>query len=491
MKGHMAAWACCASMVLLGTDKRFGRCEDGRIGLDPQCHRFVLEDHPPPHKTHFPKMRPTPSVVTIPFIGPVDLEVTQKGMKWGVLGAITMTLALDFYLHESPSHIKRHMRSLLLACKPPNCPPPMHPHFIPPQSPLLLGFTPTLVQGPSGCGKGLALSTIVPSLARPTPNLLARIHPLPVRNGDRRGLGSVAVPSPEALPVWDLERQIFPQIGFPTRRSLIGGLLYAYSLWEGRDPRARIATSFRLLFEACEEVKVEREKTMDPLEAAPVLMFDLFHENMDRVRYSTGKVVLEVLGALIKEYCEEKKAVRVAVTGSSADLYFAFLDNPSTAGPAHWCVYDVKDPEQGVVTAALVSKGYSPKDARSMVDLCGTRLRLLESPLTLGALHYYAADFLIAQHALGRAALANVFHKLSRVEATQLGGVMDSIEMCEAAAPGGSSEAPQRPTKWMLPESLRQANVSDLLYYGTDERLFFQSILHRGAWREERLKYVA
>lgn len=444
-------------------------------------------------------MRATPSVVvTIPFIGPVDLEVTQKGMKWGVLGALAVTLALDFYVHHSPTHIKRHMRSLLLACKPPNFPPPMHPHFIPPQGPLVLGFTPTLVQGPSGCGKGLALSTIVPSLARPTPNILARIHPLPVRNGDRRGLVSVAVPPLEAPPsVWDslqwrdMERQIFPQIGFPTRRSLIGGLLYAHSLREGRNPRARIATSFRLLFEACEEVKVEREKTMGPLEAAPILMFDLFHENMDPVRYSTGKVVLEVLGALIKEYCEERKAVRVAVTGSSADLYFAFLENPSTAGPVHWRVYDVKDPEQGVMTAALVSKGYSSEDARSMVDLCGTRLRLLESPLTFGPSHHHAADFLNARHALGRAALAHVFHKLSRVEATQLGRAMDSIEMCEAAAPGGGSEPPQRPTTRMLPESLRQAKLSDmLLYYDTDKRLFFQSTLHRGAWRKERLKYV-
>jgi hypothetical protein len=41
-----------------------------------------------------------------------------------VFGALAAGLALDFYLHESPTHIRRRMLRTLRSCRPPAALPP-------------------------------------------------------------------------------------------------------------------------------------------------------------------------------------------------------------------------------------------------------------------------------------------------------------------------------------------------------------------------------
>jgi hypothetical protein len=84
----------------------------------------------------------------------------------------------------------------------------------------------------------------------------------------------------------------------------------------------------------------------------------------------------KLLGALLVNYCVDRRAVRAVVAGSSAELYFAFEERSPLRG-ARWDCYTLPDPEVRATTAALVARGYSETEARGIVDLCGTRLRLL------------------------------------------------------------------------------------------------------------------
>jgi hypothetical protein len=180
------------------------------------------------------------------------------------------------------------------------------------------------------------------------------------------------------------------------------------------------------------------------------------------------------------------------VAGSSAELSFAFEERSPLRG-ARWDCYTLPDPEVRATTAALVARGYSETEACGIVDLCGTRLRLLRGPLAFGAAVLSFDEFLLSAAAVGSAAFASVFAKLSHADAAVLGRLLDSIEACEAAAegPGGRSVDAARPVKEMLTGGLQHLDMAPILYIDRSRELSFQSLLHRRAWARLRSKYVA
>jgi hypothetical protein len=314
----------------------------------------------------------------------------------------------------------------------------------------------------------------------------------------------------------DTAKQVFSQIGFPLRRSLIGGILSrGFTVGVDRvqaelssaETSDRLTTALGMLFEVCEELKLEREKTMDSVDAAPVLLFDEVQDLIkdSRLKRAGGEYVLGKLGTLLVAYCVDRRAVRAAVSGSSAELSFAFAAC-SALHYARWAYYDLKDPDEAAVLAALtLTHGYSAEEARSMVDLCGTRLRLLESPLTQGKSLCSAQHVIDSSLTLGKAAYAAIFSKLSRTDAAQLCKLLDSIVACEASttsaqpgiaqtgamqgeAPGGAAE---RPTKDMLPASMIHADLAPILFINRSREYFFQSHLHKHTWLLLRGKYIA
>jgi hypothetical protein len=128
-----------------------------------------------------------------------------------------------------------------------------------------------------------------------------------------------------------------------------------------------------------------------------------------------------------------------------------------------------------------------------MVDLCGTRVRLLERPLLRGAAGCSYADFVRGANETGGAAFASVFDRLDRDDAALLGRLLDSIEACEAAAEGdgGRSSEVARPVKGMLTGGLRHLDMAPVFYIDRSRELSFQSLLHRRTWARLRSKYVA
>lgn len=401
-------------------------------------------------------------------------------------------LAADFYVQESKAYIKSCMLSTLRKCKPPSQPPTQPTVLLikVPQEPLTMGFYPTLLLGPSGCGKTTLLESIATTLSPTAPVVLVRMR-LPGTQPEGRGAFSTR----DGKTLMDATAsQIFSQIGFPVRRSFIGGALARGFTLLGEITKVehspetsdRLVAALLMLFEVCEELKLEREKTMPPLDAAPVLLFDEVQDLIkdERLRRAGGQIVLDMLGALLVGYCMDRKAVRAVIAGSSAELNFAF----STSGPLNavrWEDFDLEDPPEAAVCTALVAKGYNLEEACSMTQLCGTRLRLLQAPLTRGASTHSAAEFLRKARAKGRAALAGIFSQLSPADAKLLAKVLDGIEACDALKGAG-----MRPVKEGLPPALKHFDLAPLLFVDREHALFFQSQLVKNTWGEVRQSYV-
>ena len=416
--------------------------------------------------------------------------------------AVCGALALDFYLHESPTHIRRRMLRSLRACRPPTLPLAPTALLPVPQRPVTPGFIPSLIIGPSGCGKSTLLGSIAAGLPTATPIVVVRMR-LPSLQPSGAA-DAAAAPEREAPPLMDeTARQIFSQVGFPLRRSFIGSALSrGFRLQAGPvqaelsvvDTTSRLVLALRMLFDVSEELQRERQRTMDPLDAAPVLLFDEVQDLVKDARLARagGRLILSVLGTLLVSYGVDRRAMRAVVTGSSAEVAFAFEECSPLRG-ARWECHSLLDPEDGATCAALEARGYSAEEAQGMVDLCGTRMRLLERPLLRGAAGCSYAEFLRGADETGGAAFASVFDRLDRDDAALLGRLLDSIEACEAAAEGagGRSSEAARPVKKMLTGGLQHLDMAPIFYIDRSRELSFQSLLHRRMWARLRSKYVA
>ena len=341
-------------------------------------------------------------------------DLLLRFLPVAVCGALAAGLALDFYLHESPAHIRRRMLRFLRASRPPTLPLAPTALLPVPQRPVTPGFIPSLIIGPSGCGKSTLLGSIVAGLPTATPIVVVRMR-LPSLQPSGAA-GDAAAPEREAPALMDeTARQIFSQVGFPLRRSLIGSAFSrGFRLQEGPvqaelsvvDTSSRLVLALRTLFDVSEELQRERQRTMSPLDAAPVLLFDEVQDLVKDARLARagGRLILSVLGTLLVSYGVDRRAVRAMVTGSSAEVAFAFEECSPLRG-ARWECHSLLDPEEGATRAALEARGYSAEEAQGMMDLCGTRMRLLERPLLRGAAGCSYADFVRGAEVTGGAPL--------------------------------------------------------------------------------------
>ena len=427
--------------------------------------------------------------------------------------AAVAALALDFYAHESPSHIRRRMLRTLRVCRLPPSVPAARPALLPvAQAPLTLGVLPRMLLGPTGCGK----STLLEELARgalaapvPAPTVLVRLRLPSVERAEiaevgagadagSAGAGAILSSSRELMDSAAL--QFYEQIGFPLRRSLLGSVFSRGFIFMGqrtqaelavatmRETRARLVGALEMLFSVCAQVRDERVAAgMSALDAAPVLLFDEVQDLIkdSRLKRAGGDLVFHMLGTLIVAYAVDRKAVRVAVAGSSAELDFAFGASTAARGN-RWDYFALADPSAAAVAGALEQRGYTSGEARDMIALCGTRLRLLQGPLEKGSAAVRAADYLAEFAARGHASISNLFEPLDHASAARLAGVLDGIAAADAGAAGSA-----RPKKSALPAGLREADISSALYVDLTRQLFFQSQLQARAWAAHRGAYVA
>jgi hypothetical protein len=295
--------------------------------------------------------------------------------------------------------------------------------------------------------------------------------------------------------------QIYEQIGYPVRRSLLGSLLSTGFTYMGALNKAelgalspsgvRLVGALSMLFSVCKQLSFERQAQGVPAQfAAPVLIFDELQDLIkdSRLKAAGGELVFQMIATQIVAYGVDYQvpAVRVAVAGSSAELWFAFSE--TVAKGNRWNVFTLSDPSPATVLDALEKRGYSSQEAQEMVAMCGTRLRLLSVPLVSGPLTLSSADFLAKCREDGETSLLQAFEALDGASTPRLIAVLEALAAADDADAAG--ETARRPTPKDLPPSMQGQLDSSIFYVKRTMELFFQSQLQAGAWKELRARYV-
>jgi hypothetical protein len=135
--------------------------------------------------------------------------------------------------------------------------------------------------------------------------------------------------------------------------------------------------------------------------------------------------------------------------------------------------------------AALVAKGYSPAEAKRMIDLVGTRLRLLEAPLEDGASACSCSEFLTSAHDVGVGSFTDLLDEPSMPSEAK-SALVDILQRIVAHEAGNG----ESPTWHEMPELLRAQQFFHVLFVRHDRTLTFQSQLHRNVWRELGTRYI-
>lgn len=416
----------------------------------------------------------------------VKLREGVKGRT--VLGYVLAgTLACDWVTHENEDFVKWRVARELRKCRPPENAQrlPLPKSRLPVlQPPLVLGFLPTQLAGPSGCGKSTLLTELSQqAVLAQCPVVLLRIRGSP----DLRQ----AMSASDAEACARLETtasQLYNQIGYPSRRSLLHLLVNRASfrssgvevhLAAAEDTRDRLASALRLLFAVAQRLFHERlAEGVPPEAAAPVLLFDEVQDLIrdERLAEVGGRLLFHELAVLLVAYCVDRRVVRAAVAGSSALLSVEF--DKTVARGARWSHYELHDPPEEAVRKALLARGYAEEDAQAMLHLCGTRLRLLEVPLCRPLPLLDAQSFCEGARAAARGQFADLFRGASPDEASLVARTLDAAldaEISGAAAP-------------MMRKSLTECHVnlaSQVLHLRLDRSLTLQSRLHADVWRRE------
>jgi energy-coupling factor transporter ATP-binding protein EcfA2 len=434
-------------------------------------------------------------------------EILRSWGKIVLAGVVSGGLALDWYLHESTEYLERCIAAQLRKRELPDFANVLPDVQLLPtvQGPFLLGFLPTMLVGPTGSGKSTLLS-----LAAREANAKQKITMF-IRMRERSSKqakepSSIAVKEKDSLSSENsvslrsdeeacarldaIAAQMFRQIGFPARRALLQLLLNRASSfsWGSNSlavrtvhTRDRMATALRMLFAVSAELGQERLMAgISRSDAAPVLLFDEVQDLIrdDRLARLGGRFLFDELAVLLVAYGVDRRVVHAAVAGSSALLSYEF-DRTVAAG-FRWSYYELQDPDEGCVRDALLKKGYSDDEAAAMIKLCGTRLRLLERPLTRGASAVSAEVFMQSAQAMAKRQLANILRTVPARDARLIADTLDAVLACEARASRKRPELSRSFTE-------RHAELaSRVLFLRLDGTLDFQSRLHANVWKHAR-----
>lgn len=422
------------------------------------------------------------------------------------VGGAFVVLLADFMWHDVAAVNRWRMLHKLRACRVPVTALTQPIRVLPTgQSRLVLGPLPTMVLGETGSGKSVALAQVARETAQPPVG--SGIAPCPVvyirMRQPKAHTAGVSASSSETDDKAEATnrlaataRQVYSQIGFPPRQSYLSAFsasLKRLKVWEVEwqgfarsAPRDRMVEALRMLFDVAEQLYVERREAGVPEQHAPIVL--LFDEVQDlikskRLAEAGGRYVFDELAVLLVAYGVDRRFVRTAVAGSSALLSVEF--DTTVASGTRWSYHQMEDPAPEAVVQALGDMGYSAAEAASMVELVGTRLRLLEAPLTKGAAAVDASGFIRSARQVAVGHFDDILRK-GKLAPDSRRGLIDVLERIREFEAGMGSQ----PSLSDMSEALIALDLSKVLYVRVDRCLAFQSRLHSKVWAELRTKYV-
>ena len=232
----------------------------------------------------------------------VEKHELQRDLFFGAAALGAVALAADVVLHESRSAIYWRMWYKLKKPKLPASVRALRPHLLPRKQEQLKPSADrvALLMSPSGAGKctllkEIARDAVTGADGRP-PTVAVLIQP---RQSHERNLSAV---KDSATEMDSLATRVLGQIGFPTRRSLLGGALARGFTWLGRwtqadlfpDSTQRLKMALELLFEVLREVS-KKQSADTP---KPLLMIDELHDFIKDTRLTRlgGPELFNLLG---------------------------------------------------------------------------------------------------------------------------------------------------------------------------------------------------
>ena len=442
--------------------------------------------------------------------GRVLARTATRYVALGMLGAGACYLYLDYLYHDDEPTMKERMKDRLRRCPVPSnaLQVPSTAPFAVRQEPLTLTSKPTLLLGPTGCGKSSLLRKIARESASPPPGSSKPPAPtvlinIRVPTIDASKLREATQNDAEAITLMNASAfRIWNAIGFPTRASWISRIrdlkvdMQGVSASISRAPTTdRLLMSLRLLFEACAELAREREKAgMSARDAACVVLIDEAQDLVKDQRLASvgGREVLRMLATLIVVHGVDMPSVRAVLAGSSALLAVELRDCSGLATASRVRLFELADPEPGHVRRRLEECGYTAEDAKRIVDLCGTRLRWLDE-LFDSTLPRNVNAWLGNQRDAAKADIAGAFQSLPDDERPIFASVLDRIaaeQQPHVAAGADPRTVNLDELKRLLPSiRISSAGLSQAAYLDKRYHLRFQSQLHRAVWPEVRGMY--
>ncbi len=328
-----------------------------------------------------------------------DSIVAKRSFVWNgvaIFGALGLAgfvvfLVADHILHENETIILWNMKRVLRSPDRSTISKPILP--VPGPKFEVNGSIPTMLIAPTGAGKSTLMQRYLHECAEASRP--ARLIHFRTSNADRGKTGeSEKLPeakneSEAVTRLNNIARDIFVQVGYRNRRS------YFFLLWsqiqaikgitldqEAKTISNELINCLTLLFRATAEVYKERvAKSGDSEKSKCVILFDEVQDLIkdNRLAAVGGIAVFSHLATLLVSNCIDIPTVNAAVAGSSSQIRAAF--NKTVANNFRWYLFELSDPTRETIVDELRRLGYDDIVIDKIIDVCGTRLRLLEKLL--------------------------------------------------------------------------------------------------------------
>ena len=286
----------------------------------------------------------------------------------------------------------------------------------------------------------------------------------------------------------DVIGRIFRSVGYPKkepfvtrfiRRVIITATFFGVSVNVNTEvDRAR--NSLSDLFEVMSELKAERLKAgATEEEAKGIVFFDEIQDliRADRLSMKGGAQLFSSVADRVVTYVVNDKQLHFVVAGSSSYLDSEF--DKTAARGFRWNRFLVLDMEPSIVSELLHEKGLSKADQEYVLEVFGTRLRLLEPILCLTDVNKASIEAVVAKQVeYTKSNIVKLF-----VKAKEQNKIMNLVNALDAVAKNGKINLMYVKT---FIDFISPDESEAIFFYALDSSFQFQNATVPYVWKKYR-----